>query len=170
MPAFARMVYYGIDQSWREIFSLTGKYSGLVLNSGFRRAIFASLFLLMTYNASAPDSNHIVVVRPQPINPFSALIYATGMVETKGNIWAFNEHEKAAGIFQIRQVRIDDYNKRTGNKYTLTDMFDYEISEKIFLYFASLVGPYDFERIAKRWNGSGPMTEMYWKRIKAYLD
>ncbi len=51
----------------------------------------------------------------------------------------------------------------------MEDMFDYEISEKIFLYFADMIGPYDFEKIAKRWNGSGSMTINYWNRIKIYL-
>jgi hypothetical protein len=48
-------------------------------------------------------------------------------------------------------------------------MFNYENSRKVFLYFASLIGPYDIEKIAKAWNGSGPKTEYYWKRIKEYL-
>ena len=77
--------------------------------------------------------------------------------------------EKAAGYFQIRPIRLADYNRRTGSKYKMKDMFSYEISEKIFLYFADQIGPYDFERIAKNWNGSGRMTINYWKRIKQYL-
>jgi hypothetical protein len=91
------------------------------------------------------------------------------MVETMGNTLAYNEFENAVGIFQIRQVRIDEYNRRTGNNYCLEDMYDPRLSEKVFLYFASLAGPYKFEKIAKAWNGSGPMTELYWKRIKEYL-
>lgn len=97
-------------------------------------------------------------------------MYATGMVETKGNTEAYNLYENAVGIFQIRQVRVDDYNKRTGNNYKLTDMFDHSLSEKVFLYFASEVGPYHFEKIAKAWNGSGPKTEAYWRRIRGYLE
>lgn len=73
------------------------------------------------------------------------------------------------GIFQIRQVRVDEYNRLTGSNYTLSDMFDYKISEKVFLYFASLIGPYEHERIAKAWNGSGPRTEFYWQRVKKIM-
>jgi hypothetical protein len=51
----------------------------------------------------------------------------------------------------------------------MKDMFDYKISEKIFLYYASQIGPYNFEKIAKKWNGSGSRTINYWKRIKKYL-
>ena len=91
------------------------------------------------------------------------------MVETMGNTMAYNEFENAVGIFQIRQVRIDDYNRRTGSNFSLAEMYDPALSEKVFLYFASLYRPHELERIAKAWNGSGPMTELYWKRIKEYL-
>jgi hypothetical protein len=62
-----------------------------------------------------------------------------------------------------------DYNIRTGSSYELADMFDYEISKEVFLYYASRTGPYNFEQIAKNWNGSGPGTIIYWERVKSYL-
>ena len=82
---------------------------------------------------------------------------------------AYNPLEQAAGIFQIRPIRLTEYNKRTGRNYKMKDLYDYDISEKIFLYFADLIGPYDFEQIARKWNGSGHMTTYYWNRIKQYL-
>ena len=48
-------------------------------------------------------------------------------------------------------------------------MFDYDISEKVFLYYATEIGPYDFEKIAKKWNGSGKMTLEYWAQVKKFL-
>ena len=86
-----------------------------------------------------------------------------------GDTTAYNEREMATGYFQIRPIRLKDYNIRTGNKYTMNDMFDYKISEKVFLYFATQIGPYDFEKIARNWNGSGAKTFEYWERIKEYL-
>jgi hypothetical protein len=91
------------------------------------------------------------------------------MVETIGDTLAFNPLEEAVGVFQIRPIRLIDYNKRTGNKYSRTDLFNYETSEKIFIYFADQIGPYNLEMIAKRWNGSGKQTVNYWNRIKRYL-
>ncbi len=123
----------------------------------------------MPSKATAPGNNSLIILDKPAINPFENLMYAVGMVETSGNTLAFNEIEEAAGVFQIRQVRVDEYNRRTGSNYTLADMFNYDLSAKVFLYFASVVGPYNFERIAKRWNGSGPMTELYWKRIMRFL-
>lgn len=135
----------------------------------FRKIFSVIIILTFTVPALAPDNKGFIIPRPPLLNPYKPLMYAIGMVETFGNTLAYNEFENAAGIFQIRQVRIDDYNRRTGSNYVIGDMFDYDVSEKIFLYFAALTGPYNFEKIAKAWNGSGPMTEYYWQRIKKYL-
>lgn len=140
------------------------------IRSAFRKFIFGIFFFTLCLTAFAPSTNAMIIAVPLPVNAFSALIYATGMVETMGNVLAYNEFENAVGIFQIRQVRVDHYNRKTGSNYTLADMFNYSISEKVYLYFASHIGPYNFEKIAKAWNGSGPMTELYWKRIKTYLQ
>jgi len=51
----------------------------------------------------------------------------------------------------------------------MNDLFNYYISEKIFLYYAADIGPYDLERIAKSWNGSGKNTTFYWTEVKKYL-
>lgn len=134
-----------------------------------RKLLFTLSLLLAGLRVVAPEANYFIISESAGIRPFSDLMYATAMVETMGNTSAYNELENAVGIYQIRQVRIDEFNKRTGSNYNLSDMFDPELSAKIYLYFASLKGPYNLERIAKAWNGSGPMTELYWRRIKEYL-
>ena len=91
------------------------------------------------------------------------------MVETLGNPLAYNEEENAVGLLQIRQVRIDDYNRRTGSSLTLGQMYDIDLSVKVFMYYASLESPENLEKISTAWHGSGPMTELYWLRIKEYL-
>ena len=137
--------------------------------SRFRKLIFIFSLLLMSFRVAAPEANSFIIYEYQGIGAFTDLMYATAMVETMGNPLAYNEFENAVGIFQIRQVRIDEYNRRTGSKFALSEMYDPQLSEKVFLYFASRFGPYNLEKIAKSWNGSGPMTELYWKRIKEYL-
>jgi hypothetical protein len=111
----------------------------------------------------------VTIFELAPIEPYKQIAFAVGMVETKGDTLAYNPIEKAAGIFQIRPIRLIDYNKRTGSSYSRNDLFNYEISEKIFLYFADQVGPYNLEHIARRWNGSGHLTTNYWSRIKQFL-
>ena len=138
-------------------------------------SLFRNKLLLMFLKASfpvalyAPGSHVLSVPEESAINPFSELIYAIGMVETGHDTTAYNQAEEATGFFQIRPVRVEDYNRRTGNSFTLNDMYDYNTSEKVFLYYASEIGPYNFERIARRWNGSGTKTYYYWKRVKSYL-
>jgi len=146
------------------------RHTGITVKPRLAKLLFTTLFILCGLRSVAPDSNTMIVFQPKPIQPFNGLMYAIGMVETMGNVSSYNEIENAVGKFQIRQVRIDDYNRRTGSKYVLEDMFDSRLSEKVFLYFASQIGPYHFEKIAKNWNGSGPKTDFYWKRIKAYLE
>lgn len=160
----------GIPWDHLEKFRFFKRITHEFYSSGFRKFTIILIFISIAASAFAPDNNSVFIAVPIKINPYRSLIYATAMVETLGNPLAYNELENAVGIFQIRQVRVDEYNRRTGSKYTLPDMFNYSVSEEVFLYFASRRGPYDFERIAKSWNGSGPKTEKYWRRIKAYLD
>ncbi len=132
---------------------------------------FASIALLLFFavRAFAPTSKAMIVIETTPVEPFINLINAIGMVETQYDTLAYNPVEEAVGYFQIRPIRLQDYNKRTGNNYTLNDLFRYSISEKIFLYYASEIGPYDFERIARNWNGSGKSTILYWKQVRRFL-
>ena len=136
----------------------------------FGKIIFISLLLLsVVFRAASPDMESIIIFDKPPVEPYKTLIHAIGMVETMQDTLAYNFLEEAVGYFQIRPIRLEDYNKRTGNKYTMKDLFDYKVSEKIFIYYADQVGPYDFEQIARKWNGSGHQTSHYWKRIKEHL-
>jgi len=134
------------------------------------KILFTTFVLLMVaFRATAPSREEITILTPAPVEPYKQLINAIGMVETKYDTLAYNPVEQAVGFFQIRPIRLEDYNKRTGNHYKMKDLYDYKTSEKIFLYYAEQIGPHDFEKIAKRWNGSGPRTYLYWSRIKKLL-
>jgi hypothetical protein len=135
----------------------------------FKKIVLVAFLFLSALRAFAPTNGSLVIFIPAPEEPFKKLIYAIGMVETKFDTLSYNPVEKAAGYFQIRPIRVLDYNRRTGNTYSLNDMFDYNISEKVFLYYASQIGPYNFEQIAKKWNGSGKITFEYWDQVKKHL-
>lgn len=140
------------------------------MKSIFTKIFFIALILLsFTIRATAPSREPLTIISADPIEPYKRLIHAIGMVETLHDTMAYNPVEQAVGYFQIRPIRLADYNRRTGSKYKMKDLFNYNISEKIFLYYAEMYGPYNFEKIAKRWNGSGPKTYYYWKRVKKYL-
>lgn len=155
-------------KSFRERLFISTSYPS-VNNPRLRSLLFVLFLLFSSLPSIAPDRNYLIIFYPVTITPFEPLMYAIGMVETMGNTLAYNEFENAVGIFQIRQIKLDEYNRQTRGNYKLEDMFDLEISRKVFLHFASQIGPYNFEKIAKAWNGSGPMTDFYWRRIKSYL-
>jgi hypothetical protein len=140
------------------------------MKNNFIKIVFVALLLFsFTFQLAAPNRESLTILYPTPVEPYKRLIHAVGIVETKCDTLAYNPIEQAVGYFQIRPIRLKDYNKRTGNKYKMRDLFNYKISEKIFLYYAEQIGPYNFEKIAKNWNGSGPRTIHYWKKIKKYI-
>ncbi|MBA4322580.1 MAG: hypothetical protein C0408_07155, partial [Odoribacter sp.] len=125
--------------------------------------------LIFAPRAFAPNIASVAIFYSPPVNSYHRLIYAIGMAETRCDTLAFNDIEKATGYFQIRPIRLEDYNRRTGSNYKLKDMFNYKTAEKVFLYYAEQTGPYNFEKIARNWNGSGHRTLHYWNRVKLYL-
>ena len=139
------------------------------MSSYLRKLVLVTFLFLFALRAFAPINKSLVIIDAAPDEPFKKLVHAIGMVETKLDPLSFNPVEEAAGCFQIRPILLQDYNKRTGSRYSMNDLFRYNISEKIFLYYASEIGPYDFERIAKKWNGKGKETNNYWNQVKRLL-
>jgi hypothetical protein len=131
--------------------------------------IIAFILFSFSIQVSAPEWKSMTIIEMAPVEPYRKIAFAIGMVETKGDTLAYNPEEEAAGYFQIRPIRLLDYNRRTGNNFTKQDLFNFETSERIFLYFADLIGPYNLEQIARKWNGSGHQTVNYWDRIKRFL-
>jgi hypothetical protein len=134
------------------------------------KMILTILIALFTLPAFCPVVNVVYLPREAPIEPFKRLIYAVGMVECKMDTTAYNARENAVGFFQIRDIRVRHYNELTGDSLTLQDMYDYYKAEKVFLFFADRIGPYDLERIARNWNGRWELTEGYWKLIQNTME
>jgi len=135
----------------------------------FKKLATITFFSSYASFAFAPNNGFIAIGKKPPYQAFSNLIYALGMVETGIDTLAYNPVEEAVGFLQIRPIRLLDYNRRTGSNYTSRDAYSYKISEKIFLYYASKIGPYNYELIARNWNGSGRKTFIYWDQVKKYL-
>jgi len=140
-----------------------------IVKSVFLRCVFTLCFLIPALEASAPVFSAAYILVPEPVNIYEKLIRAIVMVESLGNEMAVNLSEEAYGAFQIRPIRLLDYNRRTGKNYKTVDCFSFEISKKIFLYYAENMGYRDYQSIARNWNGSGKMTLDYWAKIKKYL-
>lgn len=127
------------------------------------------LFIVITLLLYAPGPVTLMIPADKAIKPFAGLIRAIGKVECSYDTLAVNHTEDAWGYFQIRQIRLEDYKKQTGIFYSRADMLDYYKAEKVFMFYAMQMGPYNLELIAKRWNGSGPKTEEYWKKVQRCL-
>ena len=126
------------------------------------------IFLMMLpIKAIAPVDNSIYIFQ-RGIDPIEVLWNAICDVESNSNPWEFiidTNGRYSVGIAMIQQSRVNHFNKLTGKDYTLGDCFNPAVSKEIFMRFATE----DIERTAKKWNGSGPKTERYWKLIKARL-
>lgn len=134
------------------------------------KRLFVLLALFISIKLSAPPGYQVVVLlRPEPLTNLEAIWTAVCQVESSGNRWAVNFEKggHSVGIAQIRQVRIEHYNRLTGKDYILQDAFSPEISREIFMYFARRIGNED--KLIMAWNGSGPQTVGYLKKVKSCL-
>lgn len=115
----------------------------------------------------APGFEALMIERSEAVNPFLTLWSAVKTVESSNNCDTINLSEGAYGCGQIRQPMLDDYNLANGTSLTLSDCLNEAVSRKVFIWhcmkFKSL------EVAAKRWNGSGPATEIYWNKILKFL-
>ena len=128
------------------------------------------LFLSLTVTrAPAPGLNVLYIIASEPVDPFEVLVNAIVQVESLGDPLAYNLEEEAVGAFQIRPIRVLDYNQRTGKNIKIENCYSYYVSKEIFLYYARLTGYPHYETIARNWNGSGALTTEYWKKVKYYL-
>ena len=117
---------------------------------------------------------------------FEDFIEAVIYIESRGNVKAYNEQEKAVGCLQIRPIMLREVNrvlKRDKSKlrFTLEDRWDREKSIDIFHIIAEQtkccenISKLDFfETVARRWNGGRrgdrkKATKIYWERVKNKL-
>jgi hypothetical protein len=122
------------------------------------------VILLMTFELLAPESKTAVIIEGEAVMPYEAIITAIVKVESNGNTFAYNAKEGATGAFQIRQIRLDEYNRLSGENLKLTDCYNYEISKRIFLYYSCQFRYDDYKAIAWDWNKS--RTNKYFLKVQ----
>jgi hypothetical protein len=127
------------------------------------------LIILLSFPATlfAPVTGYTFLPINEPVVIYDILIRAIRTVESGNNDYAFNFKESSRGPLQIRKIRLDDYNRRTGKNYQEWDCYDFEVSREIFLHYCK---GWSFEEIAKSWNGSGKLTIEYWKKVNQILN
>jgi len=126
--------------------------------------------MLLSIPALCPVANTALLFKAKEINYYDPLIRAVCMVESMNGLYIWNEKEQAVGHFQIRQCRVDEYNKKLGTNYVLKDFYDYELSRQMFLYYAH---GKNYEKASRGWNGGEnakkKWTDNYWNKVRRYL-
>jgi hypothetical protein len=120
----------------------------------------------------APEDRAVYISEPIAFNPYQRICDAVWKVESNFDATAIGDkHLKqwSYGIGQIRQERLDDFNKATESHYTLKDLFNPEISKTIFMFYAHQYGPYKIDDMIRSWNGSGPKTYEYLAKVKKHI-
>jgi len=120
---------------------------------------------LTRIEANKPLSTPETIISPK--NEIETLWMAMCQIESSNRPRVINKKEQAYGIIQVRQIKLDDYFNNTGTRYTLKDMLDTTKAREVWQYYADKhKNP---ETIARRWNGSGEMTSVYWSKVKKHL-
>lgn len=100
---------------------------------------------------------------------YERLAIAVYLQESSGNPKAIGLANDV-GLYQITPIRLKDYNKKTGNNYTLNDLFNPVISREIFDYYARKIGIENLEEIARKWNRCNNWQDEngdeYWRLVE----
>ena len=137
-----------------------------------KKAILTLFLALLFLRVSAPPTGIINVFYEAGINPYEEIWRVFCEVESKNDPFAVGDthlDNYSFGIVQIRQIRLDDYCKRTGKSYSLQDCFNVKISKEIWYYYSTKFHPCAIESIARDWNGYGDSSIEYAERIKSKL-
>jgi len=140
---------------------------GLLINRIKHLTLMLILMIFISPGILAPESHAVTLVEQSAINPYIELYQATCVVESNNNASAINYAEQAHGIVQIRQCKLNEYYRATGIRYSLKDCHREGVSKEIFMWHCMKY--IDIELSARRWNGSGPLTDKYWMKIKKQL-
>ena len=60
---------------------------------------------------------------------------AVQAIESSGDPLAYNKHSGARGLYQITEICLADYNQYHTQQYTLEQLYDPEINEKIAAWY-----------------------------------
>ena len=112
---------------------------------------------------------------------WTKILFAIAMIESSGNPNAINESEQAFGLYQLRQIYIDDVNRTQGTNFTHQDAFDVEKAEQIVMLYTTYWCkkrnlPLTAENICRFHNGGSGWifkphkTDRYWNKCKIVID
>jgi hypothetical protein len=80
----------------------------------YLKSLLFIFFILLSPRAASPDTDVASIAAYGRVDAYGKLVKAVVQVESSGDTLAYNPAEGAIGAFQIRQIRLRDYNRRTG--------------------------------------------------------
>jgi len=135
-----------------------------------RMILIISILSIFILTAKGPDDNRLVIVQAEKIRPYEAVFNAVCKVESNNDPLAIGDkhlEEYSYGVAQIRQIKLDDYFRQTGIRYTTKDCYSESVSKEIFMHH--MMQYPNIEIGVRRWNGKLSLTDAYWKRIQKHL-
>jgi hypothetical protein len=134
------------------------------------KAIIIILLIIVSADLFAPGTGELPIGASEGINPWIPVWSAVKIVELQGKPdTTINRDEWAYGPGQIRQAKLEDFNKSVKRRaysvktYTLLDCLREPVAREIFMWHCCQYR--DIETAVKRWNGSGPMAEEYLVKV-----
>jgi hypothetical protein len=136
------------------------------------KMILTLLFLSITLNLLAPEYPVLYIGKGEKIEPYEAIWNAVTKVESSGNRFAYHLEDngtESLGIAQIQECRVKEYNRLSGSNLKHSDVYNPEISKRIFLFYADRYGVYQTDKFIRSWNGSGKATYKYLAKVRNQL-
>jgi hypothetical protein len=139
----------------------------LKIKMSTKRLIVLFLMILAPLTTFAPIGTTLIIMEAEMIDFWLPVWQAVKTIESSNNSNAVNVIEGAFGCGQIRQEKLDDFNRATGNNYSLVDCLNESVSYEVFRWHC--VGYKVLNLAVKRWNGKGARAEVYWRKIQKQL-
>jgi hypothetical protein len=117
-----------------------------------------------------PPIQTITIAIGYPIEPYNELFNAVCMIESSMRPRVINKKEQAYGLVQVRKGKLADFNRLAKKNYSLQDCLDPKIAKEIFMFFAVKYHYTQSETIARKWNGKGYKTTIYWNKVKKQMN
>ncbi len=139
-----------------------------------KRLLILILFLFLSADMPSACFKYLIIPSAHSYSDYENLFKAICAVESNHNplAWIIDTNGKpSVGIVQIQQSRLDHFNKLTGKKYKLSDMYNVKKAKEVFMIYCT---DDDFERIS-RCRNVGPngmrkkSTEKYWQKVRKHL-
>jgi len=124
------------------------------------KTILITLLLCITLQSFAPNISHFKRVKltneQKVLSHKEKIIKAIIIKESGGNSVAYNKHEDAVGILQLKKIYVLEVNRISNQNYKYIDRWDIDKSVRMFILMANHYVPtYSLDSLCALHNGGG---------------